>query len=400
MKSVICDMLGIDFPLVAFTHCRDVVVEVSKAGGFGVLGAAAHTPESLEIELNWIDEHIEGKPYGIDLLIPTKMGDMSGMTSFDDVIAAIPPGHKKHVEDTLSKHGVDNKNLWNLDFATEMAKGLGSSNNQTLENKGKGLGSAGSLKEEGANLIMDVAFKHPIKMIVNALGVPPQSMFDKAKEHGVITGALTGAREHAIKHANAGVDVLIVSGTEAGGHCGEVSTLVLVPEVIQTLKDIGKEIPVLAAGGIVTGRQMAACMAMGAAGAWTGSVWLTTAEAETDPVIKEKYLAAGSRDTVRSRSRTGKYTRQLRSPWTDSWSEPGAPEPLPMPFQMLVSEPAMARINKLAAAGDENAKKLTTYWVGQGVGMMNNAVSARSVVYDFMSDFAEAAGTLGAYLEE
>ena len=400
MKSVICDMLNIEFPLVAFTHCRDVVVEVSKAGGFGVLGAAAHTPESLEVELNWIDEHIDGKPYGIDLLIPTKMGDMSGMVSFDDIIAAIPEGHKKHVEQTLAKNGIDNKNLWNLDFVGEMAKGMGSGKNNAQEGKTEGFGSTSSLQVEGANVIMDVAFKHPIKMIVNALGVPPQSMFDKAKQHGVITGALTGAREHAIKHANAGVDVLIVSGTEAGGHCGEVSTLVLVPEVIQTLKDIGKEIPVLAAGGIVTGRQMAACMAMGAAGAWTGSVWLTTAEAETDPVIKEKYLAAGSRDTVRSRSRTGKYTRQLRSPWTDSWTESGAPDPLPMPLQMLVSEPALARINKLAAAGDENAKKLATYWVGQGVGLMNNAVSARSVVYDFMSDFLEAAGHLSAYLDE
>ncbi|PCJ34691.1 MAG: hypothetical protein COA75_12990 [Cellvibrionales bacterium] len=189
MKSVICDMLDIEFPLVAFTHCRDVVVEVSKAGGFGVLGAAAHTPESLEIELNWIDEHIEGKPYGIDLLIPTKMGDMSGMVSFDDIIAAIPAGHKNHVEQTLADHGIDNKNLWNLDFIGEMAKGLGSGKNSAQNGNTEGFGSASSLQEEGANVIMDVAFKHPIKMIVNALGVPPQSMFDKAKEHGVITGA-------------------------------------------------------------------------------------------------------------------------------------------------------------------------------------------------------------------
>ena len=216
----------------------------------------------------------------------------------------------------------------------------------------------------------------------------------------MVVGALTGAKEHAIKHADAGVDVLIVAGTEAGGHCGEVSTLVLVPEVIESLKSYGREIPVLAAGGIVTGRQMAACMAMGAAGAWTGSVWLTTAEAETAPVIKEKFLLANSRQTVRSRSRTGKYTRQLRSPWTDAWQEEGAPDPLPMPLQGLVSGPALRRIDKLAEAGDPAAKKLATYWVGQGVGLMNAPLSARTVVFDFMSDFGEAVERLGGIMDD
>lgn len=379
MKSVICDMLGVDFPLVAFTHCRDVVVEVSKAGGFGVLGAVGHTPESLEIELNWIDEHIDGKPYGIDLIVPTTMSDKSGSMTAEDVQARIPEGHKRHVERILADNGIDSKGLWD---------------------KPVNMNFGNNLRESGAGLIMDVAFSHPIKMIVNALGVPPQSMLDRAKENGVFTGALTGARKHAIKHADAGVDILIVAGGEAGGHCGEVSTLVLVPEVIESLKEHGSNIPVLAAGGIVTGKQMAACMAMGAAGAWTGSVWLTTAEAETDPVIKEKYIAAGSCDTVRSRSRTGKYTRQLRSSWTDGWKVPEAPEPLPMPLQGLLSEPALRRVNKLAAAGDPGAKNLATYFVGQGVGLMNATVSARTVVYDFMKDFAEASELLGGILDD
>jgi NAD(P)H-dependent flavin oxidoreductase YrpB (nitropropane dioxygenase family) len=196
------------------------------------------------------------------------------------------------------------------------------------------------------------------------------------------------------------VDVLVVSGTEAGGHCGEISTLVVVPEVLDTIRELGADTLVLAAGGIVTGRQMAACMAMGAAGAWTGSVWLTTAEAETAPAVKEKMLAATSRQTVRSRSRTGKYTRQLRSPWTDAWQEKDAPEPLPMPLQGLISGPALARIDRLAEAGDANAKRLATYWVGQGVGMMNAPASARSVVYAFMEEFAESCERLSAYLDD
>lgn len=379
MKSVICDMLDIEFPLVAFTHCRDVVVEVSKAGGFGVLGAVGHTPESLEIELKWIDEHIDGKPYGVDLLIPATSANKGRSMSADELKAQIPEGHIKHTEQILTDEGVDTKGLWDGPQSTTFGD---------------------NLLESGATRIMDVAFSHPIKMIVNALGVPPQSMLDRAKENGVVTGALTGAREHAIKHAKAGVDVLIVSGTEAGGHCGEVSTLVLVPEVIDCLKGIGADIPVLAAGGIVTGRQMAACMAMGAAGAWTGSVWLTTAEAETDQTIRDKYLAASSRDTVRSRGRTGKYTRQLRSPWTDGWTKPGSPDPLPMPLQGMLSGPALNRVDKLAATGDPGAKKLATYFVGQGVGLMNTTISARTVVFDFMKGFAEAAENLGSFLED
>lgn len=378
MKFALCEELGIDFPLFAFSHCRDVVAEVSRAGGFGVLGAAGHTPESLEIELAWIDEHVDGKPYGVDLIVPTSMDDKEGNFTPEEVEARIPPEHKAYVERILAENGVSVDGLWS---------------------RGVSQGFASGMREKGATAILDVAFAHPIKLIVNALGVPPKIMMDRAREAGVKVGALTGAKEHAIKHAEAGVDILVVSGTEAGGHCGEVSTLVLVPEVIDALRGYDN-VDVLAAGGIVTGRQMAACMAMGAAGAWTGSVWLTTAEAETNPVVKEKMLAANSRQTVRSRSRTGKYTRQLRSAWTDAWQAPDAPDPLPMPLQSLVSEPALRAIDKLAQSGDAGARNLATYWVGQGVGLMNQPESVRSVVMAFMEDFAAAAERLGSYLED
>lgn len=378
MNSRICQELGIEFPLFAFSHCRDVVAEVSRAGGFGVLGAAGHSPQSLEIELAWIDEHVDGKPYGVDLIVPTSMDDKAGNLSPAEIEARIPPEHKAYVERILAEHGVAIEGLWSRGVAEGFASGM---------------------RETGAAAILDVAFAHPIKLIVNALGVPPKIMLDRARAEGVAVGALTGAREHAIKHVEAGVDILVVSGTEAGGHCGEVSTLVLVPEVIEALQDHG-DVHVLAAGGIVTGRQMAACMAMGAAGAWTGSVWLTTAEAETNQAVKEKMLTANSRQTVRSRSRTGKYTRQLRSPWTDAWQAPDAPEPLPMPLQSLVSEPALRALDKLADSGDPGARQLATYWVGQGVGLMNSSQSVRSVVFDFMEDFAAAAERLAGFVEE
>ena len=377
MNSKACALLGIDFPLFAFSHCRDVVAGVSSAGGFGVLGAAGHTPETLEIELAWIDERVGGKPYGVDLLVPTSMDSKERGLTREELEDRIPLEHKRYIESLLANHNIDTSDLWD-----EVVR--------------DGVGD--NMRESGAGPILDVAFSHPIAMVVNALGVPPDFMMSRAREAGVAVGALAGAREHVIKHAEAGVDVVIVAGTEAGGHCGEVSTLVLVPEVLEALGDT--DMVVLAAGGIVTGRQMAGCMAMGADGVWTGSVWLTTAEAETLPVVKEKMLAANSRQTVRSKSRTGKYTRQLRSAWTDAWTAEGCPEPLPMPLQGVLAGAAFRKINKLAESEHDGAKQLVNYYVGQGVGLMNETLSVRSVVYQFMEDFAAATERLASVVGE
>ena len=377
MKSPICDLLGCEFPLVAFSHCRDVVAAVSSAGGFGVLGAVGHSPETLDVELSWIDDHVGGKPYGIDLIVPTSLDSKEEALSAAEVEARIPPEHKEYVRNLLAQYDIETADL----YAAQPRAGVGD-----------------NMRAKGASVVLDAAFAHPIRLIVNALGVPPAFMLERGRKEGVPVGALAGAREHAVKHAEVGVDVVIVSGTEAGGHCGEVSTLVLIPEVLAALEPYG-EVPVLAAGGIATGRQMAAVMAMGAHGVWTGSVWLTTAEAETAPAVKEKFLAASSRQTVRSRSRTGKYTRQLRSPWTDAWHAEDAPDPLPMPLQGLVSEPALGKIARLAETGHPGAKQLTTYFVGQAVGLMDQVQSARQVVYGFMEDFANAAERLNGLVE-
>lgn len=378
MKSELCRELGIEFPLFAFSHCRDVVAEVTNAGGMGVLGAVGHTPETLEIELAWIDAKVKGKPYGVDLLVPNKMEAKEGNVSAAELEARVPPEHRAYVNELLARHGIDTAGMWQEPIANSYGE---------------------NMRADGADRLLQVAFDHPIGLIVNALGVPPASMFERARRKGIPVGALTGAREHALRHAQAGVDILIVAGTEAGGHCGEISTLVLIPEVMEAIRPFPK-VRVLAAGGIATGRQMAACMAMGADGAWTGSVWLTTAEAETTPTVKQKMLAASSRDTVRSRSRTGKYTRQLRSPWTDAWHADDAPEPLPMPLQGLVSKRALARVDKLAESGHPGAKALATYFVGQAVGLMNTEQSTRSVVYDFMRDYAEAVERLSGTIAE
>ncbi len=369
MNSKICEMLDIEFPLVAFTHCRDVVVAVSKAGGCGVLGAVGMSPEQLEKELKWIDEHIDGKPYGVDVLIPNKMVGKDEKFDADKLAKMIPQEYADFRTDVLANHGIDAPELRKIDTA--------------------GSGFAENTQSDGAKALLDVAFKHPIKIIANALGVPPDWMIQMGKDNDCKVAALLGTAQHAINQVKAGVDILVVSGTEAGGHCGSVSTMVLIPEVHEAIQPYG-DVPILAAGGIVTGKQMAAAMAMGASGAWCGSVWLTTIESEVDPVIKEKMVAANSSQTVRSRSRTGKHSRQLVTPWTQAWEAESAPEPLPMPLQPMVAEPALQKVNKLAAGGHEGAQELATYWVGQGVGLMNQSISASDVVQEFKEDFINA----------
>ena len=379
MNSKICELLDIEFPLVAFTHCRDVVVAVSKAGGCGVLGAVGMSPEQLEKELKWIDEHIDGKPYGVDVLIPNKMEGKDEKFDAEKLASLIPQEYADFRADVLENHDIPSPELRSIDTA--------------------GSGFAANTKADGAKALLDVAFNHPIKLIANALGVPPDWMLEMGKENDVKVAALLGTAQHAIYQVKAGVDILVVSGTEAGGHCGSVSTMVLIPEVYEAIQPYG-DVPILAAGGIVTGKQMAAAMTMGACGAWCGTLWLTTIESEVDPIIKEKMVAANSSQTVRSRSRTGKHSRQLVTPWTDAWESDKAPDPLPMPLQPMVAEPALQKVNKLAAGGHDGAKDLATYWVGQGVGLMNQSISASDVVQEFKEDFISAYERLNNFVDE
>lgn len=376
MKSPICDLLGIEFPLLAFSHCRDVVAAVSQAGGFGVLGASSHTPEQLELELQWIDRHVGGKPYGVDVLVPEKMVGRDERASSDDLRERVPRGHREFARALMARHDLP----FDFDDPATAARRI-------------------NLTADTTERLLDVAFSHPIRLIANALGVPPPAMIARGQRAGVPVAALVGAKEHAVRQVQAGVDLIVAQGSEAGGHCGEVSTLVLVPEVIRAVRAI-REVPVLAAGGIVTGAQMAAMMALGAAGAWTGSVWLMTSESELSPLLKEKFAAAGSRDAVRSRSRTGKPARQLRSSWTEAWDAPGSPGALPMPLQIFLADPALRQADAAANKGHAQAREMASYLVGQGVGLLDEVKSTREVVREFMEDYAAAVERLGATLAD
>ena len=359
MRTALCDEFGIEFPIFAFSHCRDVVAAVSKAGGLGVLGALAFPVDQLEVELAWIDEHVDGRPYGVDVVMPASSAGagLGGPDLAAQLDAMIPDGHRRYVEEVLDRHHVPP-----LPPDVPRPRGL--------------LGWT----DQGARSQVEVAMAHPIRLLVSALGPPPPDVVARCRERGIRVAALVGSADHARKQVAAGVDLIVASGTEAGGHTGEISTIVLVPEVVDAVDPV----PVLAAGGIGDGRQLAAVLALGAQGAWTGSIWLTTSESDVSPVVRDKLLGATSRDTVRSRALTGKPARQLRTPWTDAWDDPKGPGPLPMPLQFMLTAEAQTRI------GRSNDPALAGSPVGQIVGRMNHVRSTRDVVFDLVEGAVRA----------
>lgn len=383
MQTAITDMFGIDLPILAFSHCRDVVAAVTKAGGMGVLGSVAHTPEQLEIDLAWIEEEVGDRPYGVDLIVPAKYaGSDEGGLSFSGVRDLIPPEHVAFVNDILTRYDVPE---------------LPSDADRPTHGGGPAAdtGSGMIFSAERAGPQLEIALAHRTALVVNALGPPTADMIEQVKAAGRLIGALAGAAQHAERHVNAGVDVIVAQGYEAGGHTGEIGTMVLIPEIVDAVGDV----PVLGAGGIGRGRQMAAAMALGAAGVWCGSVWLTTEEAETHPVVKEKFLAASSADTIRSRSRTGKPARQLKSAWTAEWDDPATPQPLGMPMQPVLVNAALDRIDRAAYRKGSGAEQLANYFVGQIVGSMNTSKTSAQVVFDMVDEFIEATQNLAHQLE-
>jgi NAD(P)H-dependent flavin oxidoreductase YrpB (nitropropane dioxygenase family) len=369
MHTDLCDRLDIEFPIFAFTHCRDVVAAVSQAGGFGVLGAVGFTPEQLEIELRWIDEHVGDNPYGVDFVIPGKYeGKSTGETDpkkLEEMLKKmIPEQHRAFARKILADHGVP-----------ELPAG------EQRRNELLGWTEATAAPQ------VEVTLKHPkVKLIANALGTPPQDVIDHIHASGRLVSALCGRADQALKHKAAGVDIIIAQGTEGGGHTGEIGSMVLWPEVIDAVAPL----PVLAAGGIGRGRQIAAALGMGAQGVWTGSIWLTVEEAEASPEQLESYLKATSRDTVRSRSWTGKPARMLKNDWTVAWESEESPGYLGMPLQgMLVSE-AMSRVHRYPKA----AQKVAFNPVGQIVGAMNEKLAVRDVIYTLVEDYVDAVDRL------
>lgn len=360
--------LGIEFPIFAFSHCRDVVAAVSNAGGFGVLGAVGFSPEQLETECRWIDEHVGDHPYGIDLVIPQRyegMGELDPEKLEQQLQSMIPDEHREFAAKLLADHGVPeipeeerHHELLGMSLATATPQ-------------------------------LDVALQHDkVRMIANALGTPPPEIIERVQATGRVIGALCGKVHQAEAHRDAGLDFIVAQGTEGGGHTGEIGSMVLWPQIIEAVAPV----PVLAAGGIATGAQIAAALAMGAEGAWTGSIWLTVQEAECSPAQRASYLDATSQDTVRSRSFTGKTCRMLRNDWTEAWDAEETPDPLGMPLQNMVTMDAIVRTSRYAAS--PNAQAVAFNPVGQTVGMMNGVQSVRELIAELAAGYVDAVDRL------
>ncbi|WP_043496518.1 NAD(P)H-dependent flavin oxidoreductase [Georgenia sp. SUBG003] len=384
MRTAFTELVGVEHPLAGFNRTPAVVVEVSRAGALGVLGATMYSPEELDEQLTLIEEQLGGRPYGVDLLVParTTNGDLGELVA--DLRSQIPEEHRQFVDGLLEKYGIPPL-----------------SEHDQLERLGR-IDASLETNTDAALVaeLLDVTFSHRVALVASALGTPPPAMLERAKAQGVPVAALVGKGEHAEKQLAAGVDLIVAQGTEAGGHTGNVATMVLTPEVV----GIAGDVPVLAAGGIATGPQLAAALALGAAGGWAGSVWLSSHEDAASRVIKEKLLAATSSDTVVSPTRTGKAARQLRSAWIDEWHAAGAPEPLPMPLQPMLVREAWERIDVAAEKGSDRARNLESFFVGQVVGSLSQlrptAEIVRAIVEGCEARLRELSALTGARVAE
>jgi len=373
MKTDICKKLGIEYPIFAFTHCRDVVVAVSKAGGIGVLGAVGYSPEQLKEELDWIDEHIGEYPYGVDTVIPQKyegMDEKNPEQLLETLQKMIPDSHRKFVEDLLSANGVP----------------------EAPETNGPKGGLLG-WTEATAEPQIEEALKHPnVKLIANALGTPPADMIKKIQDQGVLIGALCGKIKQAVAHKEAGLDFIIAQGGEGGGHTGEIGSIVLWPQIVDAVDGL----PVLAAGGIGSGRQMAAAMSTGVQGVWCGSLWLAVEEAAAQPAEKDSYLNASSEDTIRSKAWTGKPARMLKNKWTEAWENPENPDPLPMPLQGMITYDAMRRTSMYAGSG--NTQEVSFNAAGQVIGQVKQIESVKDVIFRMINEYLDSVERLNELL--
>lgn len=378
MGTALVEQLGIRYPLFAFSHSERVTAAVSRSGGLGVLGAAQLTADELERKLAWLDSELGDVPYGVDFLLPNFFAadaDGDGGPERAELVRQIPEGHRDFTQGLLDGYDVP-----------ELAEGY--TFGDVVDGGELPITGNHTYTRKDVMPVVEVALASNITLFANALGIAPPDVIDRFHERGVRVAGLAGTPRHGEKHREAGTDVVICTGYEAGGHTGEIGSMVLIPDMV----DACDGLPVLAGGGIASGRQMAAALVLGASGAWCGSVWLTTEESEAPTVVKRKMVAANAAGTVRNRGYTGKPARQLRTAWTDAWEDPGNPDPLPMPLQGILSAEPQVRITRAAEEGAGRADELVGYFVGQAVGRLAAIRPASEVFEEIVGDCEAALG--------
>jgi NAD(P)H-dependent flavin oxidoreductase YrpB (nitropropane dioxygenase family) len=375
MRTTVTELLDIQQPLLAFSHSEQVVAAVSRAGGMGVLGAGNCSVDDLDRKLSWLDGQLGDVPFGVDLLLPGKYeAKEQGGLDRDELIAQVPEEHRRFAHELLSSESVP-----------ELTEGY--TFGDVVDGGRMPIVGNHTYTARDSQPLIDACLASRATLFANALGVPSPEVLDAFHAKDVLVAGLGGTARHGEKHKQAGTDIIIAQGYEAGGHTGDIGSMVLIPDMV----DAADGLPVLAAGGIASGRQMAAAMVLGASGVWTGSVWLTTEEAETGPAVREKFTQANASDTVRSRSSTGRPARQLRSGWTQAW-EQSSVQPLGMPHQGILFAEPQVRIFRAADEGHAGATELLTYFVGQVVGRLNEVRPAADVYREIVSECEEILG--------
>lgn len=351
-RTPLCERLGIDVPIFSFSHSLEVTAAVSRAGGYGVFGATHDEPEQILEHARALKDMCEGHPFGLDLLLPSVGVEKNDRAAAE---AAIPQEHRDFVEQIRERHQVP---------PSTQAGHLFSKHVRSAE---LFAAQAEAVLASGAN------------MFAMAVGTPPE-LVARAKAAGQITLSLIGSPRHVQHALDAGVDLLVAQGYDAGAHTGTIGTLSLVPQIVALAGDV----PVIAAGGIATGDQVAAALALGAQGAWTGTIWLGSSEHAIDPILTDQLLTAGSEDTVISRSWSGKTLRMIRGGWSEEWTAPGAPAPLKMPYQQVL----MGELNE--AVNEHRIKSLMWTPAGQSVAFVRDVRSVDTIMDELVEQTAQA----------
>lgn len=350
LHTPLCDKLGIEYPIVAFTHCKDVAVAVINAGGFSVLGEAMHSPDHIAADIKWIRDRIGGKPFGIDLVLPASVPEER---TVEQLLAEIPQTHRDFEQKIKRKYNVpDPKQAPDLHIW-------------------------GGLDQKRALAQVEVVFDERVPVFASGLG-SPAFLLKRAHQLGMQVWGLVGKPKQAKKQIAAGTDVIIAQGFDAAGHTGNIGTFSIVPQIADAAREAG--VPVLAAGGVTTGRHLAAALALGAAGVWTGSVWLASRESDVNLPLKERLIEAETDDTVYSDCISGYTMRTTRCPWHDEWLGPEAPEVLKPPLQMLLSA------NYIQGSLDYQRKDLMTEAAGQGIHYVTEMKPARQILSDLVDE--------------
>lgn len=367
MRNRLTAMFGIEVPVFAFTHAPDVAVAVTNAGGMGALACSYYQPDELEAILSDMDARTQGRPYGIDVLFANKVGTVVPLAERE---TTLPSAHLAFVDRLLVDGGIPELTRdAEARFRSEKTPGHGHT-------------------EEGVMEVLEIVLRHPqAKFVVSAMGAPPAAVVDRLHGHGIRVAAMAGSAEHAGKHVAAGVDIVIAQGSEAAGHTGTIASMVLWPDVVDRVSPV----PVLGAGGVGTGRHIAAALALGCEGVWAGTIWLGARESELTPALRQRYIQARAQDAIQQKFTTGKPLRSLRSKWTDAWGAADAPEPLPLASQKLLVAPALKRIE------EADAVDWISYSAGQIVGRITQETTIDALMADLKREFAEAMQALGRY---